>query len=160
MVELRALAPDLEGDLDELARRTGRPRAGLEEARDALRLAGLPGLAALGLNRRLEPTLEEFHRQRIQAWLERELAGWNLEVRDARGRVTVRVDGRDRFQLRFVPDGCRWFLFQKRGRSWRLWLPPRPCLSLTDWLGQVRQELTRERKSPSERALFDTPQGL
>lgn len=141
MPDLKTLVSQLEGDLEDLSRRCGLPQRTLERARAAQRLAGEVGLAALGPVR-ATPELEAFHRQQIEHWLQRELAGGALQVRSARNRHTVLVAGREQFQLRFLPDACRWLLFHKQQRAWWPVPPRRPCLSLTDWLGQVRQSLT------------------
>lgn len=157
MPDLLALGDQLEDDLHVLARRTGLPRITLERAQAAWRAAGRAGLQALGPLRAVEPALESFHRDRIEDWLQRELPEHGLQVRARRGRFTVQVLGRERFQLRFVPDACRWLLFVRRGRAWWPDEPGRPCLSLADWLGQLRQVLTGARRGPPERPSAGSP---
>ncbi len=141
MPDLKNLAPDLEGDLDDLCRRTGVPLRTLERARAVLALHGVAGLAALAPVR-ATPELQTFHSQQITGWLRRELTGLPLEVRTARNRHTLLLSGRECLQLRFLPEASRWVLFRKRQQTWWPLPPGRPCLSLTDWLGQVRQVLT------------------
>lgn len=100
---------------------------------------------------RLDPLLSRFFAARIQAWLERELGPGALTVSAAGASFTLRGDRGPRFQLRLDPKRCRWHLRARLGRSWQACPPSRPCLSLTDWLGQVRRRATLP--------TFDTPQG-
>ena len=146
MPDLRTLGPRLEEDLDQLAAEVGLPRRTLERARAFAGLAGPAGLQCLG-PLRPTPALEAFHRQQVEKWLARELPGRALQVHARRNRYTLEVEGRQDLQLRFVPDSCRWFLLVRRQGSWWPHLPSRPCLSLTDWLGQVRQLLTLGHKA-------------
>ncbi len=146
MADLQSLAPLLTEDLERVSRSTGIPGRTLERARAAWALAGRVGLQALGPVRST-PTLENFHLERIRQWLDRELVGQGLEIRCRRNRFTLKVDDRDAFQLRFLPDSCAWLLFERRQGSWWPWTPSRPCLSMTDWLGQIRRRLTLGPKS-------------
>ncbi len=141
MPHLVNLACDLHGDLSDLSRRADVPLPTLERARAVLDLHGEAGLAAL-VPVRATAELQAFHGQQIERWLQRELTGLPLEIRSSRNRHTLLVKGRERFQLRFLPDASRWILFHRQQRSWWPVAPGRPCLSLTDWLGQVRQILT------------------
>jgi len=81
-----------------------------------------------------DPEVMRFYARAAQAWL-------NLEALD----VPVRFEAPDRlslgedFQLRLLPNDSRWQLRRRRGRSWRAWVPERPCLSLVDWLAQIRK---------------------
>lgn len=146
MADLRFLASHLEEDLQSLSLGTGIPRKTLERARAAWSLVGAAGLQALG-PLRATPELEAFHHRQIELWLRREVPDLAVEIRSARNRHTIMVDGRDSFQLRFVPDACRWILFERRERSWWPGATGRPCLALTDWLGQIRRRLTLGAKS-------------
>jgi hypothetical protein len=146
MPDLPSLAPLLTEDLEKVSRRTGLPRKTLERARAAWDLAGRVGLQALGPVRST-PALESFHLERIRQWLDRELRSLGMEVHARRNRFTLQVRGRACFQLRFVPDSCVWLLFERRQGAWWPCPPSRPCLSLTDWLGQIRRRLTLGPKS-------------
>jgi hypothetical protein len=146
MPDLSSLPPLLAEDLEKVSRNTGIPLKTLERARAAWELAGCVGLQALGPVRST-PALEAFHLERIRQWLDRELKSLDLEVHARRNRYTLQVHGRDSFQLRFVPDSCAWLLFERRQGSWWPYPSSRPCISLTDWLGQLRRRLTLGPKS-------------
>jgi len=146
MSDLESLAPLLAEHLEDVSRTTGLPRKTLERARDAWAQAGRVGLQAL-VRVRSTPILEAFHLERIRQWLDREVDGQDLKFHCRHNRFTLQVHGRDAFQLRFLPDSCAWLLFERRQGTWWPLTPTRPCLSLTDWLGQVRRRLTLVPKS-------------
>lgn len=147
---MKHLAERLRQDLHDLAHETGIPLLTLQRAQAALQAAGEPGLAALGRTRSLDPALREHYRKCLQDWLDREIPGHTVQAQGNRFTIGTRL------QLRFVPDAARWLLLTRRSGAWHPHVPRKACLSLTDWLNQVRQIVT----SPSGRASFDTPRGL
>lgn len=100
--------------------------------------------------------LAEFYQKIILSYLYRELShcqNWQVAVKDHRYLLSWSEKGKNykSLQLRFDPKRCLWQLY-KRGqfrtdrilspRKWNLHEPDRPCLSLGDWLGQVRKLIT------------------
>jgi hypothetical protein len=81
-----------------------------------------------------DPEVMRFYARAAQAWLDLEA----LEV-SVRFEPPDRLSLGDGCQLRLVRDDSRWQLRQRRGSSWRAYRPARPCLSLVDWLAQVRK---------------------
>ncbi len=120
------------------------------------------GRAALHSMRRspLSSELSAFFAAQISAFLKRELPAleWEVQVRDNFFTLSWLEGGRrvEWLQLRFSPLFCRWFLWQRGAfkvlpqqhpRRWYPQRPERPCLSLGDWLGQIRKLLTLRERS-------------
>jgi hypothetical protein len=108
---------------------------------DARRAAGQAGIEALRPQRRVDPLLARFFATQVQEWLDLEL-GPGLQVELRGQRPTVLEKGVALYQLRLVPDLCRWLLLRPRRGRWWPHVPDRPCLALVDWLRQIRRHRT------------------
>ncbi|MBQ7503543.1 hypothetical protein IJT93_12680 [bacterium] len=95
---------------------------------------------------------QNFYIQVIFNYLNRELSGYNWRIKPQRSSYTLTWQKGSKscssLQLRFDRRTCLWALF-KRGRfnpqaphSWQRHEPDRRCLSLNDWLTQIRKLLT------------------
>ena len=76
-----------------------------------------------------------------------------LAGKNAPGNLGAMVNGvrKEWLQLRFAPRCSRWLIMRRgglkvapelNGHTWFPHRPDRPCLSLSDWLGQIRKLLT------------------
>lgn len=80
------------------------------------------------------PEVMRFYAHSAQSWLDLEVPG-----------IAVAFHPPDRlrlgegFELRLLPDDSRWQLLQLQGRAWRAYAPSRPCISLVDWLAEIRR---------------------
>lgn len=97
---------------------------------------------------------QNFYIQVIFNYLNRELKEYNWQIKSRRNSYTLtwRKGAREysSLQLRFDRQTCRWELF-KRGpfnprapHSWQNHIPDRACLSLNDWLTQIRKLITKK----------------
>lgn len=121
----------------------------------ACKASGRGGLECLKPACQLDASLQIFFCQLMLSYLNREMGEleWQAKARGSYFTLSWRRGARRTagFQLRFAPSHCRWLLM-KRGfyRSYvdlpaGLWFPHQPdrsCLSLSDWLGQVRKLIT------------------
>ncbi len=103
----------------------------------------------------LDQAMQFFFANLIINYLRRELADleWQIKVKDNFFTLTWLVNGvrKGWLQLRFAPSRSRWLLMRRgdlkvkpelNGHTWFPHQPDRPCLSLSDWLGQIRKLLT------------------
>ena len=120
----------------------------------AYTIAGLAGIACLR-QAKLDPIMQQFFANLIMSYLNRELADreWQIKVKDNFFTLTWLVNGvrKEWLQLRFAPRCSRWLIMRRgglkvapelNGHTWFPHRPDRPCLSLSDWLGQIRKLLT------------------
>lgn len=126
----------------------------IERLERACLASGCAGLLALKENSPLTPELQAFYCEQISAWINRELSDYRPTVSANKSRFAIDFaqcgpSHISHFHLRFVPSKCRWLLLFKgmpgQRSTWWVHLPAHnhKCLSLTDWLGQVRQLVTR-----------------
>lgn len=103
----------------------------------ALGAGGPESALALSPCRAIEPRLLQFYADQALEWLRRELPDREWRARTRTHRITLE-GGRRGYQLRLVSDRCRWLLLVGTSRRWTV--PPMlgPCLSLVDWLRQIR----------------------
>ena len=120
----------------------------------AYAIAGKVGLNCLRQTA-LDQTMQNFFVSLIINYLNRELADleWQIKVKDNFFTLTWLVNGvrKEWLQLRFAPRCSRWLIMRRgglkvkpelNGHTWFPHQPDRPCLSLSDWLGQIRKLLT------------------
>lgn len=117
-------------------------------------IAGSAGVNCLQ-KAKLDPVMQNFFATLILNYLNRELAdlNWQIKVKDNFFTLTWLVKGirKEWLQLRFSPRCSRWLLMRRgnlkvkqelNGNIWFPHAPDRSCLSLSDWLGQIRKLLT------------------
>lgn len=97
---------------------------------------------------------QNFYIQVIFNYLNRELKEYNWRIKAQRNSYTLSwqrgSENCSSLQLRFDRQTCLWELF-KRGRfnpraphRWQSHVPDRACLSLNDWLTQIRKLITKK----------------
>ncbi|MBQ7529880.1 hypothetical protein IJT10_08305 [bacterium] len=101
--------------------------------------------------------LSEFYQKIILSYLQRELSqceNWQVTTNNYNYLLSWSEKNKNykSLQLRFSQKKCLWQLY-KRGSfrsdtslppcKWIAHQPDRPCLSLGDWLGQVRKLITK-----------------
>ena len=117
-------------------------------------IAGSAGVRCLQ-KAKLDPVMQKFFANLILSYLNRELANlnWQIKVKDNFFTLSWLVKGvrKEWLQLRFAPRCSRWLIMRRGGLKVRqelngnIWFPHTPdrfCLSLSDWLGQIRKLLT------------------
>ncbi len=80
------------------------------------------------------PEVMRFYARSAQNWLDLEMPGVAVAFRPP---DCLRVG--EGFELQLLPGDSRWQLRQLQGRAWLPFPASRPCLSLVDWLAQVRK---------------------
>ncbi|MGM9998904.1 MAG: hypothetical protein ACI38Q_05880 [Candidatus Bruticola sp.] len=129
--------------------------------KQAYAASGEAGLSCLKVQK-MEPTMQNFFASLILNYLNRELPelNWQIKVRNNFFSLSWIVKGQRKewLQLRFAPRFSRWMIVRRGGLKVRanlngnLWFPHEPdrqCLSLSDWLGQIRKLLTNRFVAPS-----------
>lgn len=99
--------------------------------------------------------LQLFFRQIILEYLNREFAHMEWEIEISRNFFTLvhSADGHrvKWLQMRFAPSRCCWLLMRRggfkaakelNGNLWYPHTPDRSCMSLSDWMGQIRKIIT------------------
>ncbi len=120
----------------------------------AYSIAGEAGVACLR-SAPLDRIMQDFFAVLILNYLHRELGDldWKIKTQDNFFTLTWPVKGvrKEWLQLRFAPNCNRWLLMRRgnlkvkpdlNGHTWFPHQPDRPCLSLSDWLGQIRKLMT------------------
>ncbi|MGM9993023.1 MAG: hypothetical protein ACI376_09330 [Candidatus Bruticola sp.] len=128
--------------------------------KQAYAASGEAGLSCLKVQK-LEPAMQDFFASLILNYLNRELPNlnWQIKIKSNFFSLSWIVKGQRKewLQLRFAPRFSRWMIVRRGGLKVRsdlhgsVWFPhnpDRPCLSLSDWLGQIRKLLTNRFVAP------------
>ena len=118
----------------------------LSRLEDACQASGKAGLRAMLKREAPNNELYVFWGKEINNWLQRELCAYQPEVSQKSARFDIACVNnkgkRIRLQMRFAAPYSRWLLLVWKNGRWNPLVPARKCLSITDWLGEVRHIAT------------------
>ncbi len=110
----------------------------------ACQASGRAGLNALMPRQALAPEQAQMYAKAMLNWLNREMGSFEPRLECRYHKFTLSFNKGPHLQLRFSPRFCRWILLVRCQRYWWPHIPDsrKRCLSLCDWLGQVRRLIT------------------